>query len=65
MNNVKWVGASGGYARSSGQRPRTGCYTVRMPRERARPMGAEYWLGVIGVFLLCFAVLVWAAMIGG
>lgn len=65
MNNVKWVGTPGGYARSSGQWARPACYTVRLPRERAQPMGAGYWLCVIGVFTLCFAVMIWAALIGG
>lgn len=65
MSNVKWVGSPCGYTRSRAKKKRVDRWMVSVPVQRTnpQPMGADYWLCVIGVFLLCFAVMIWAALI--
>lgn len=68
MSNVKWVGTPCGYTRSRTKKKRTDRWPTSMPMERVKvysqPMGSDYWFGVIGLFLLCFALMVWAALAG-
>lgn len=64
MCNVKWVGKPCGYNRSRAKSKRVDRWMVGVPVQRveAQPMGADYWLGVIGVFTACIILMVWAAL---
>lgn len=64
MSNVKWAGMPCGYTRSRAQNKRVNRWVLGLPAQRvkAQPMGAAYWLGVLGIFTLCIAVTFWAAL---
>lgn len=64
MSNVKWVGQPTGYSRSRAQSKRVDRWRVGSPVQRVKqpPMGADYWIGVIGVFLACITLIFWAAL---
>lgn len=64
MSNIKWAGTPCGYTRSRAKSKRVDRWKVGAPvqREAAPSMGAEYWLGVIGVFTACITLMVWAAL---
>lgn len=56
MENIKYTPVIGKYTRNPMEKPRR---AARLPRRRK---GAEYWLGVAGMFALYLAVMVWAAL---
>lgn len=64
MNHVKWVGTPGGRVGGRAHSKPVNRWMVGTPvqRTKAPPMGADYWLGVIGIFLACFILMAWAAI---
>lgn len=64
MCNVKWAGTPCGYTRSRATRKRVDRWASAPARQTmAEKKDARYWLGVIGVFAACLAVMTWAALI--
>lgn len=63
MNNVKWVGTPARYTRSRTQKKCVSRWMGSVPVQQVKPeTDAAYWLCVISFFLLCIAVMAWAAL---